>query len=165
MTGTTTTPYVQPTTTYLCTGTMSVLNIDDVYRSSSTVLNNDTPGTGKKATIFTQMFSMVFARLHCNCQINVFFSGYNQPKLDSPTAWSSAVVDMNQWHEIDLSVIRIVTGIKTQGQGDNPNWVTSYKVQYRATNIAPWSDVDGGFVFTGIVFVSAFLSYVLLVLF
>ena len=52
MTGTTTTPYVQPTTTYLCTGTMSVLNIDDVYRSSSTVLNNDTPGTGKKGYYF-----------------------------------------------------------------------------------------------------------------
>ena len=54
-----------------------------------------------------------------------------QGRLHYPRSWSSGTLDLNQWYQIDLlSNYTRVTGVATQGRGNFPQWVTSYKLQY-----------------------------------
>lgn len=47
-------------------------------------------------------------------------------------AWSAAMVDANQWLQVDLgSQNSTITRVATQGRNDTHNqWVTKYKLQY-----------------------------------
>ena len=46
------------------------------------------------------------------------------------TAWGSGVVNTNQWLRIDLSKVRFVTAVATQGRHFTPQWVKSYWLSY-----------------------------------
>ena len=46
-------------------------------------------------------------------------------------AWRPSAHDQDQWLEIDIGEpLSVVTAVATQGRGDHPRWVTSYKLQY-----------------------------------
>ena len=47
-------------------------------------------------------------------------------------AWSTRVLDLKQWLQVDLSSYTIVTGVATQGRNAPrlQQWVTKYRLQY-----------------------------------
>ena len=54
-----------------------------------------------------------------------------QGRLNHPRCWAARFNDANQWYQVDLGSQYIrVTSVATQGRGDHPQWVTSYKLQY-----------------------------------
>ena len=77
------------------------MNPDEASRTYSSVYNNDAIGT-----------------VHA------------QSKLDSPQGWSAGSIRIGEWMQIDLGTTMCVNGVVTQGRGDYPQWVTSYKLSY-----------------------------------
>lgn len=53
-------------------------------------------------------------------------------------AWLSKFQDTNQWLQIDLKEVKVVSGILTQGRCDSDEWVTKYSVQYRTNEKLNW---------------------------
>lgn len=53
-------------------------------------------------------------------------------------AWLSKYQDINQWLQIDLRDVKVVSGILTQGRCDADEWITKYSVQYRANENLNW---------------------------
>ncbi|XP_069745933.1 retinoschisin 1a isoform X1 [Narcine bancroftii] len=53
-------------------------------------------------------------------------------------AWLSRYQDNQQWLQIDLKEIRVISGIVTQGRCDADEWMTKYSVQYRSDEIFNW---------------------------
>lgn len=46
-------------------------------------------------------------------------------------SWVAGLNDVNQWLQVDLAGLKIVTGIATQGRhSEHEMWVTKYKLQY-----------------------------------
>ncbi|XP_033118060.1 fibropellin-1-like isoform X3 [Anneissia japonica] len=66
------------------------------------------------------------------------------PDSDGIGAWSAKTNDLNQWIQVDLGKVMLVSGVVTQGRnGYSPGqWVKSYKVSYSmdATN---WETILG----------------------
>ena len=52
-------------------------------------------------------------------------------------AWSSRVLDLKQWLQVDLGRYTSVTGIATQGRNVNwhNDWVTKYRLQYSTDGV------------------------------
>lgn len=46
--------------------------------------------------------------------------------------------DTNQWLQIDLKQVKVVSGILTQGRCDADEWITKYSVQYRVSENLNW---------------------------
>ncbi|CAN9507183.1 unnamed protein product [Ophioblennius macclurei] len=53
-------------------------------------------------------------------------------------AWLSKFQDNNQWLQIDLREVTVVSGILTQGRCDAEEWVTKYSVLYRSDENLNW---------------------------
>ncbi|KAF7251013.1 Retinoschisin [Varanus komodoensis] len=53
-------------------------------------------------------------------------------------AWLSKYQDTNQWLQIDLKEIKVISGILTQGRCDADEWMTKYSVQYRTDENLNW---------------------------
>ncbi|XP_026530760.1 retinoschisin [Notechis scutatus] len=53
-------------------------------------------------------------------------------------AWLSKYQDTNQWLQIDLKKIKVISGIMTQGRCDADEWMTKYSVQYRTDENLNW---------------------------
>lgn len=53
-------------------------------------------------------------------------------------AWLSKYQDTNQWLQIDLKEVKVVSGIITQGRCDADEWITKYSVQYRTRENLNW---------------------------
>ncbi|XP_048351149.1 retinoschisin [Sphaerodactylus townsendi] len=53
-------------------------------------------------------------------------------------AWLSKFQDTNQWLQIDLKEIKVISGILTQGRCDADEWMTKYSVQYRTDENLNW---------------------------
>uniref|UniRef100_A0A673ASU8 F5/8 type C domain-containing protein n=1 Tax=Sphaeramia orbicularis TaxID=375764 RepID=A0A673ASU8_9TELE len=53
-------------------------------------------------------------------------------------AWLSKFQDNNQWLQIDLKEVKVVSGILTQGRCDTDEWITKYSVQYRTDEKLNW---------------------------
>lgn len=53
-------------------------------------------------------------------------------------AWLSKFNDNNQWLQIDLKEVSVVSGILTQGRCDADEWMTKYSVQYRTVETLNW---------------------------
>ncbi|XP_027691127.1 retinoschisin [Vombatus ursinus] len=53
-------------------------------------------------------------------------------------AWLSKYQDSNQWLQIDLKEIKVISGILTQGRCDADEWMTKYSVQYRIDEGSNW---------------------------
>ena len=52
-------------------------------------------------------------------------------------AWSSRVLDLKQWLQVDLGSYTIVTGVATQGRNAPRirEWVTKYSLQYSTDGV------------------------------
>ncbi|XP_038658475.1 retinoschisin 1a [Scyliorhinus canicula] len=53
-------------------------------------------------------------------------------------AWLSRYQDNQQWLQIDLKKISVISGIITQGRCDTDEWMTKYSVQYRSDKAFNW---------------------------
>lgn len=53
-------------------------------------------------------------------------------------AWLSKFQDSNQWLQIDLKEVKVISGILTQGRCDIDEWMTKYSVQYRSDESLNW---------------------------
>ncbi|KAL4656502.1 retinoschisin-like [Arapaima gigas] len=53
-------------------------------------------------------------------------------------AWLSKFQDSNQWFQIDLNEVNVISGILTQGRCDADEWVTKYSIQYRTYEHLNW---------------------------
>ncbi|XP_051846520.1 retinoschisin [Antechinus flavipes] len=65
----------------------------------------------------------------------------NKARLNSQgygCAWLSKYQDINQWLQIDLKEIKVISGILTQGRCDADEWMTKYSVQYRTYEGSNW---------------------------
>lgn len=51
-------------------------------------------------------------------------------RLNGDRAWVAKKNDRNQWIQVDLGELKIVTKIATQGRKDEDQWVTTYNVSY-----------------------------------
>ena len=51
-------------------------------------------------------------------------------RLNSARSWSARVRNRNQWIQIDLGRVELVTAIATQGRANANQWVKRYKVTY-----------------------------------
>ncbi|XP_065098168.1 retinoschisin 1a [Paramisgurnus dabryanus] len=76
-------------------------------------------------------------------QYTGWFSSWtaNKARLNSQgfgCAWLSKFQDTNQWLQIDLKEIKVVSGILTQGRCDSEEWMTKYSVQYRTNEKLNW---------------------------
>ena len=59
-------------------------------------------------------------------------------------AWSAKTNDLNQWIQVDLGGLKIVSGVITQGRnGENRQWVSKFSVQY-SINSDTWINVEDG---------------------
>ena len=45
-------------------------------------------------------------------------------------AWSAKNNDKNQWLQVDLGSLAVITEIATQGRHGSPQWVKSYTISY-----------------------------------
>ncbi|KAG7215272.1 hypothetical protein INR49_022638 [Caranx melampygus] len=52
--------------------------------------------------------------------------------------WLSKFQDNSQWLQIDLTEVKVVSGILTQGRCDADEWITKYSVQYRTDDKLNW---------------------------
>ncbi|XP_056590672.1 retinoschisin 1a [Triplophysa dalaica] len=76
-------------------------------------------------------------------QYTGWFSSWtaNKARLNSQgfgCAWLSKFQDTNQWIQIDLKEVKVVSGILTQGRCDSDEWMTKYTVQYRTNEKLNW---------------------------
>ncbi|KPP74537.1 retinoschisin-like [Scleropages formosus] len=76
-------------------------------------------------------------------QYTGWFSSWvpNKARLNSQgfgCAWLSKFQDTNQWLQIDLKEVSVVSGILTQGRCDADEWMTKYSVQYRTNENLNW---------------------------
>lgn len=55
--------------------------------------------------------------------------------------WVAGTDDVNQWIQVDYDYQTNITGVITQGREDSPEWVTSYKIQYRINSTAAWTEL------------------------
>jgi hypothetical protein len=94
----------------------------------------DTPETSRSAS-----------SIHNNEPIG---TGHGRGRLDSEQAWSSQHNTVGQWYQIDNGVVGTIMGIAIKGRKDYPQWVKTFKVQYKGTS-ETWVDVDGGKIYTG----------------
>ena len=53
-----------------------------------------------------------------------------QGRLNGAASWSAAVLNKDQWVQIDLGRDEVVTAIATQGRANADQWVKSYSVSY-----------------------------------
>ncbi|XP_055500884.1 retinoschisin 1a isoform X1 [Leucoraja erinacea] len=53
-------------------------------------------------------------------------------------AWLSRYQDTQQWLQIDLKKIKVISGIITQGRCDADEWMTKYSIQYRSDESFNW---------------------------
>ncbi|XP_063068776.1 retinoschisin 1a [Engraulis encrasicolus] len=53
-------------------------------------------------------------------------------------AWLAKYQDTNQWLQIDLKEVKVVSGILTQGRCDADEWITKYSLQYRTDPSLNW---------------------------
>lgn len=53
-------------------------------------------------------------------------------------AWLSKFQDTNQWLQVDLKEVGVISGIMTQGRCDADEWMTKYSVQYRTHENLNW---------------------------
>ncbi|XP_030642553.1 retinoschisin 1b [Chanos chanos] len=53
-------------------------------------------------------------------------------------AWLSRFQDANQWIQVDLLEVSVVSGILTQGRCDADEWMTKYSIQYRVDENLNW---------------------------
>ncbi|KAJ6667597.1 hypothetical protein lerEdw1_016718 [Lerista edwardsae] len=53
-------------------------------------------------------------------------------------AWLSKYQDTNQWLQIDLKEVKVISGILSQGRCDADEWMTKYNVQYRTDENLNW---------------------------
>ncbi|XP_068598004.1 retinoschisin-like [Brachionichthys hirsutus] len=53
-------------------------------------------------------------------------------------AWLSKFQDSNQWLQIDLRDVKVVSGVLTQGRCDADEWITKYSIQYRTDETLNW---------------------------
>ena len=44
--------------------------------------------------------------------------------------WVANSFNSNEWLQVDLGSVNIVTGVATQGRSDSPQFVTKYKLLY-----------------------------------
>lgn len=66
--------------------------------------------------------------------LNFIWSG----RLSLRCAWLSKFQDSNQWLQIDLREVMVVSGILTQGRCDGDEWITKYSIQYRTDEKLNW---------------------------
>ncbi|XP_051958018.1 retinoschisin-like [Xyrauchen texanus] len=76
-------------------------------------------------------------------QYTGWFSSWtaNKARLNSQgfgCAWLSKFQDTNQWLQIDLKEVKVVSGILIQGRCDSDEWITKYSVQYRTNENLSW---------------------------
>ncbi|XP_051528865.1 retinoschisin 1a [Myxocyprinus asiaticus] len=76
-------------------------------------------------------------------QYTGWFSSWtaNKARLNSQgfgCAWLSKFQDTNQWLQIDLKEVKVVSGILIQGRCDSDEWITKYSVQYRTNEKLSW---------------------------
>lgn len=76
-------------------------------------------------------------------QYTGWFSSWlpNKARLNSQgfgCAWLSKYQDNNQWLQIDLQEVKVVSGILSQGRCDADEWITKYSVQYRSDDKLNW---------------------------
>lgn len=76
-------------------------------------------------------------------QYTGWFSSWlpNKARLNSQgfgCAWLSKYQDNNQWLQIDLKEVKVVSGILTQGRCDADEWITKYSIQYRSDEKYNW---------------------------
>ena len=70
-------------------------------------------------------------------------------RLDSTRAWSALTAEQNAktaWYQLSVNNPINVSGVAMKGRPDNPQWITSVKIQYEDKN-GDFKDVDGGFKF------------------
>lgn len=73
--------------------------------------------------------------LHCLC----VYGSHTQCLCDyCRCAWLSKFQDNNQWVQIDLQEVKVVSGILTQGRCDADEWITKYSIQYRTDEKLNW---------------------------
>ncbi|XP_071945195.1 lactadherin-like [Antedon mediterranea] len=53
-----------------------------------------------------------------------------EPTNDGIGAWAAKTNDLNQWIQVDLNEVKVVTGVITQGRNNYSQWVKSYEVLY-----------------------------------
>uniref|UniRef100_A0A3Q2QLB7 Retinoschisin 1 n=1 Tax=Fundulus heteroclitus TaxID=8078 RepID=A0A3Q2QLB7_FUNHE len=53
-------------------------------------------------------------------------------------AWLSKFNDQQQWIQIDLKEVGVVSGILIQGRCDADEWITKYSIQYRTVESLNW---------------------------
>ncbi|KTG33752.1 hypothetical protein cypCar_00040895 [Cyprinus carpio] len=89
--------------------------------------------------------SVMAEQLTCSNQDQYvgWFSSWtpNKARLNSQgfgCAWLSKFQDTNQWLQIDLQEIRVVSGILAQGRCDADEWTTKYSLQYRTQENLNW---------------------------
>ncbi len=69
-------------------------------------------------------------------------------RLDSPSGWSSKTNAIGQWYELTVTSPMNISGIAIKGRASAPQWVKTFKVQYKDSSDA-WKDVDSGYIFEG----------------
>ncbi|XP_016349616.1 retinoschisin 1b isoform X1 [Sinocyclocheilus anshuiensis] len=89
--------------------------------------------------------SVMAEQLTCSNQDQYvgWFSSWtpNKARLNSQgfgCAWLSKFQDTNQWLQIDLQEVRVVSGILAQGRCDADEWTTKYSLQYRTQENLNW---------------------------
>ena len=55
-------------------------------------------------------------------------------------SWTARTNNLNQWIQVDLSELKHMSGVITQGRNSYSQWVTKFVVQY-STNGETWSSV------------------------
>ncbi|XP_022252614.1 hemocytin-like [Limulus polyphemus] len=60
----------------------------------------------------------------------------NKARLNGNSAWSAGYLSTDEWIQVDLQELQDVTGVITQGNPLQPEWVTAYKVFYSKDSVA-----------------------------
>ena len=65
-------------------------------------------------------------------------------RLKGTSSWSARVLNKDQWIQIDLSRVEVITAIATQGRANADQWVKSYSVAYSldGENFVPYETED-----------------------
>jgi len=62
--------------------------------------------------------------------------------------WVSSGLSSNEWFQVDLGQIETVSAVATQGRNSNPQWITSYTIEY-SDDGSNFTNYNGGVVLTG----------------
>eukprot|EP01132_Coremiostelium_polycephalum_P004999 gene4999-6225_t len=76
-----------------------------------------------------------------NCCLN--FANDQAKSTDGSEAWCASINDDKQFIVAGGEVPKTFVGVATQGRGDCPQWVTSYKIRYSVDNVS-WIDYNNG---------------------